>query len=117
MGAKSLCIPFQPLKPMKEGQMCVSGCGKPAMGYTLFGRSYQSTFLWEEDFTPFLLVQYALVQCIVQKKTDLIFGKWLDMKRLVQKMRLHFWLTSGITVTLPPCWKKMVLAQLMLVFL
>lgn len=40
MGAKSLCIPFQPLKPMKEGQMCVSGCGKPAMGYTLFGRSY-----------------------------------------------------------------------------
>ncbi|XP_066530921.1 bifunctional glutamate/proline--tRNA ligase [Hoplias malabaricus] len=39
MGAKSLCIPFQPLKTMKPGQMCVSG-KEPAQFYTLFGRSY-----------------------------------------------------------------------------
>ncbi|XP_076817359.1 bifunctional glutamate/proline--tRNA ligase-like [Clavelina lepadiformis] len=40
MGAKSLCIPFKPLKELQEGQTCVSGCGKPAKGYCLFGRSY-----------------------------------------------------------------------------
>uniref|UniRef100_A0A8B9HYL2 Bifunctional glutamate/proline--tRNA ligase n=1 Tax=Astyanax mexicanus TaxID=7994 RepID=A0A8B9HYL2_ASTMX len=39
MGAKSLCIPFQPLKTLKEGQMCISG-KEPAQFYTLFGRSY-----------------------------------------------------------------------------
>lgn len=36
--AKSLCTPFnQPSLP--EGACCV-GCGKPAINYTLFGRSY-----------------------------------------------------------------------------
>ncbi|XP_062863128.1 bifunctional glutamate/proline--tRNA ligase [Trichomycterus rosablanca] len=39
MGAKSLCIPFQPLKNLQPGQMCVSG-KEPAQFYTLFGRSY-----------------------------------------------------------------------------
>ncbi|KAI4873323.1 hypothetical protein NFI96_029076, partial [Prochilodus magdalenae] len=39
MGAKSLCIPFQPLKTLQQGQMCVSG-KEPAQFYTLFGRSY-----------------------------------------------------------------------------
>uniref|UniRef100_A0A3B3QNJ4 Glutamyl-prolyl-tRNA synthetase 1 n=1 Tax=Paramormyrops kingsleyae TaxID=1676925 RepID=A0A3B3QNJ4_9TELE len=39
MGAKSLCIPFQPLKTLQAGQMCVSG-KEPAQFYTLFGRSY-----------------------------------------------------------------------------
>ncbi|XP_030642053.1 bifunctional glutamate/proline--tRNA ligase isoform X1 [Chanos chanos] len=39
MGAKSLCIPFQPLKTLQPGQMCVSG-KEPAKFYTLFGRSY-----------------------------------------------------------------------------
>ncbi|XP_076011602.1 bifunctional glutamate/proline--tRNA ligase isoform X2 [Genypterus blacodes] len=39
MGAKSLCIPFQPLKTLQPGQMCVSG-NEPARFYTLFGRSY-----------------------------------------------------------------------------
>ncbi|XP_076833600.1 bifunctional glutamate/proline--tRNA ligase isoform X2 [Brachyhypopomus gauderio] len=39
MGAKSLCIPFQPLKTLQPGQMCVSG-REPAQHYTLFGRSY-----------------------------------------------------------------------------
>uniref|UniRef100_A0AAY4AGD4 Bifunctional glutamate/proline--tRNA ligase n=1 Tax=Denticeps clupeoides TaxID=299321 RepID=A0AAY4AGD4_9TELE len=39
MGAKSLCIPFEPLKTLQPGQKCV--CGKePAKYYTLFGRSY-----------------------------------------------------------------------------
>lgn len=39
MGAKSLCIPFNPLCELKPGAMCV--CGKnPAKFYTLFGRSY-----------------------------------------------------------------------------
>lgn len=39
MGAKSLCIPFSPLKALKPGQMCV--CVKePAQYYTMFGRSY-----------------------------------------------------------------------------
>ncbi|XP_063040031.1 bifunctional glutamate/proline--tRNA ligase [Engraulis encrasicolus] len=39
MGAKSLCIPFEPLKKLQPGQMCVSG-KEPAQYYTLFGRSY-----------------------------------------------------------------------------
>lgn len=39
MGAKSLCIPFEPLKALQAGQMCVSG-KEPAQFYTLFGRSY-----------------------------------------------------------------------------
>uniref|UniRef100_A0A8C6VY94 Bifunctional glutamate/proline--tRNA ligase n=1 Tax=Nothobranchius furzeri TaxID=105023 RepID=A0A8C6VY94_NOTFU len=39
MGAKSLCIPFSPLKTLQPGQMCVSG-KEPAQHYTLFGRSY-----------------------------------------------------------------------------
>ncbi|XP_077941016.1 bifunctional glutamate/proline--tRNA ligase isoform X2 [Gasterosteus aculeatus] len=39
MGAKSLCIPFSPLKTLQPGQMCVSG-KEPAKYYTLFGRSY-----------------------------------------------------------------------------
>uniref|UniRef100_A0A672KXZ3 Bifunctional glutamate/proline--tRNA ligase-like n=1 Tax=Sinocyclocheilus grahami TaxID=75366 RepID=A0A672KXZ3_SINGR len=39
MGAKSLCIPFEPLKTLQAGQMCVSG-KEPAQFYTLFGRSY-----------------------------------------------------------------------------
>ncbi|XP_036133398.1 bifunctional glutamate/proline--tRNA ligase isoform X2 [Molossus molossus] len=39
MGAKSLCIPFQPLCQLPPGASCV--CGKnPAKHYTLFGRSY-----------------------------------------------------------------------------
>jgi prolyl-tRNA synthetase len=37
--AKSLCIPFdQP--PMPAGQQCFAGCGRAAVSYTLFGRSY-----------------------------------------------------------------------------
>uniref|UniRef100_A0A3P9I4X4 Bifunctional glutamate/proline--tRNA ligase n=1 Tax=Oryzias latipes TaxID=8090 RepID=A0A3P9I4X4_ORYLA len=39
MGAKSLCIPFSPLKTLQPGQMCVSG-KEAAQYYTLFGRSY-----------------------------------------------------------------------------
>lgn len=39
MGAKSLCIPFDPLKKLQPGQMCVCG-KKPAQFYTMFGRSY-----------------------------------------------------------------------------
>ncbi|CAN8203249.1 unnamed protein product [Coccothraustes coccothraustes] len=39
MGAKSLCIPFQPLRELQPGARCV--CSKnPAKFYTLFGRSY-----------------------------------------------------------------------------
>ncbi|XP_061221293.1 bifunctional glutamate/proline--tRNA ligase isoform X6 [Neopsephotus bourkii] len=39
MGAKSLCIPFQPIRELQSGARCV--CGKnPAKFYTLFGRSY-----------------------------------------------------------------------------
>ncbi|XP_068795976.1 bifunctional glutamate/proline--tRNA ligase isoform X3 [Struthio camelus] len=39
MGAKSLCIPFQPLRELQCGAKCV--CSKnPAKFYTLFGRSY-----------------------------------------------------------------------------
>ncbi|KAM4744807.1 bifunctional glutamate/proline--tRNA ligase isoform 2-T2 [Anableps anableps] len=39
MGAKSLCIPFSPIKTLQPGQICVSG-KEPAQYYTLFGRSY-----------------------------------------------------------------------------
>ncbi|XP_062303678.1 bifunctional glutamate/proline--tRNA ligase isoform X2 [Osmerus eperlanus] len=39
MGAKSLCIPFNPLRTLQPGQTCVSG-KEPAKYYTLFGRSY-----------------------------------------------------------------------------
>lgn len=39
MGAKSLCIPFQPLRELQPGARCI--CSKnPAKYYTLFGRSY-----------------------------------------------------------------------------
>ncbi|XP_040841630.1 bifunctional glutamate/proline--tRNA ligase isoform X1 [Ochotona curzoniae] len=39
MGAKSLCIPFKPLRELQPGARCV--CGRnPAKFYTLFGRSY-----------------------------------------------------------------------------
>ncbi|KAM8810152.1 bifunctional glutamate/proline--tRNA ligase isoform 2-T2 [Eudromia elegans] len=39
MGAKSLCIPFQPLCELQPGAKCI--CSKnPAKFYTLFGRSY-----------------------------------------------------------------------------
>ena len=41
MGAKSLCIPFKPLKQLKKDQICVKpGCSNKAKDYTLFGRSY-----------------------------------------------------------------------------
>ncbi|XP_044148274.1 LOW QUALITY PROTEIN: bifunctional glutamate/proline--tRNA ligase [Bufo gargarizans] len=39
MGAKSLCIPFKPLKELQPGAKCVCD-KKPAKYYTLFGRSY-----------------------------------------------------------------------------
>ncbi|XP_060102376.1 bifunctional glutamate/proline--tRNA ligase isoform X3 [Heteronotia binoei] len=39
MGAKSLCIPFKPLRLLQNGEKCVCG-KKPAKFYTLFGRSY-----------------------------------------------------------------------------
>lgn len=38
MGAKSLCIPFEQPE-LKEGQHCVK-CDRPAINYTMFGRSY-----------------------------------------------------------------------------
>lgn len=38
MGAKSLCIPFEQPE-LKEGTKCVK-CGKIAVNYTMFGRSY-----------------------------------------------------------------------------
>ena len=38
MGAKTLCIPFD--QPAKVNGKCCVGCGKPAVSYTLFGRSY-----------------------------------------------------------------------------
>lgn len=42
MGAKSLCIPFQPLCELQPGARCI--CGRnPAKYYTLFGRSYWGT--------------------------------------------------------------------------
>nr|CAB3243111.1 bifunctional glutamate/proline--tRNA ligase [Phallusia mammillata] len=40
MGAKSLCVPFKPLKELAEGQLCIAECGKRAEVYCLFGRSY-----------------------------------------------------------------------------
>lgn len=41
MGAKALCIPFQPPRPLAPGTLCVRpGCGAVAKSYTLFGRSY-----------------------------------------------------------------------------
>lgn len=48
MGAKSLCIPFSPLKKLQPGQMCVSG-KEPAQYYTLFGRSYWRPRLQEQQ--------------------------------------------------------------------
>ena len=37
--AKTLCIPLvQP--PMPEGTLCFTGCGKPAVSWALWGRSY-----------------------------------------------------------------------------
>jgi len=39
MGAKSLCIPFEPLVPFEEGMKCI-GSGKPATCICMFGRSY-----------------------------------------------------------------------------
>lgn len=38
MGAKSLCIPFKQPK-LEPGEKCVK-CGKPAINFTMFGRSY-----------------------------------------------------------------------------
>ena len=40
MGAKSLCIPFKPLKELESGMVCIAGCGKAAEVYCMFGRSY-----------------------------------------------------------------------------
>lgn len=41
MGAKALCIPFEPPGPLAPGTLCVRpGCGALAKSYTLFGRSY-----------------------------------------------------------------------------
>ncbi|KNE72855.1 proline-tRNA ligase [Allomyces macrogynus ATCC 38327] len=40
MGAKSLCIPFNQPREIKEGKMCFQGCGRKAVAYGLFGRSY-----------------------------------------------------------------------------
>ena len=40
MGAKSLCIPFKPLRELQKGTTCVCGCGTLAKSYCLFGRSY-----------------------------------------------------------------------------
>ena len=41
MGAKALCIPFDPPRPLTPGTLCVRpGCGAVAKSYTLFGRSY-----------------------------------------------------------------------------
>ncbi|XP_078413219.1 bifunctional glutamate/proline--tRNA ligase isoform X2 [Cetorhinus maximus] len=39
MGAKSLCIPFKPLRELQSGAVCISG-KEPAQYYVLFGRSY-----------------------------------------------------------------------------
>ncbi|KAK5779302.1 proline--tRNA ligase PWA37_004176 [Arxiozyma heterogenica] len=38
MGAKSLCIPFEQPE-LKESQKCIK-CDRPAINYTMFGRSY-----------------------------------------------------------------------------
>lgn len=48
MGAKSLCIPFTPLKTLQPGQKCVSG-KEPAQYYTLFGRSYWAPALLGQE--------------------------------------------------------------------
>ena len=43
MGAKGLCMPFEPIKPFceKTESKCICpGCQKKAVGITLFGRSY-----------------------------------------------------------------------------
>lgn len=43
MGAKALCMPFEPIKPFceKTESKCICpGCQKKAVGITLFGRSY-----------------------------------------------------------------------------
>ena len=40
MGAKSLCIPFKPLRELKKGLNCVAECGHEAKAYCMFGRSY-----------------------------------------------------------------------------
>ena len=41
MGAKSLCLPFDPPKPVKDlsSTKCVK-CGEVPKAYTMFGRSY-----------------------------------------------------------------------------
>ena len=38
LAAKSLCIPFEQ-EPLPEAAVCF-GCGKPAVSWTMFGRSY-----------------------------------------------------------------------------
>jgi bifunctional glutamyl/prolyl-tRNA synthetase len=40
MGAKSLCIPFDPIKKHVAGTKCIKGCGEDAICNTMFGRSY-----------------------------------------------------------------------------
>ena len=41
MGAKGLCIPFEPLAELQPGTKCICpGCDHDAKYYTLFGRSY-----------------------------------------------------------------------------
>jgi prolyl-tRNA synthetase len=40
MGAKSLCIPFKQPKEVAPGTPCFAKCGKNAVAYALFGRSY-----------------------------------------------------------------------------
>jgi len=41
MGAKSLCIPFEPLAQLQADDKCIHpDCGTQAKFYTLFGRSY-----------------------------------------------------------------------------
>lgn len=53
MGAKSLCIPFSPLKTLQPGQMCV--CAKePAQFYTMFGRSYWRATPWLKRASPLI---------------------------------------------------------------
>ncbi|TRY57801.1 hypothetical protein DNTS_027639 [Danionella cerebrum] len=64
MGAKSLCIPFKPLKGLQAGQMCVSG-KEPAQYYTLFGYSmFQPAAVWDleldQEEPPAALIQTKL---------------------------------------------------------
>ncbi|KAI0910706.1 hypothetical protein F4823DRAFT_589261 [Ustulina deusta] len=40
MGAKSLCVPFEQLDLPKDALCTRANCGKPAVNYTQFGRSY-----------------------------------------------------------------------------